>query len=138
MQRKTDFDKVGNCCSRNGFTLVEVLIAMVILSIGLLGMAGLLIGTIHTNKISRDMSIATVLAKTKIEELRRFSYIGLATQLTPKTEDYGTISEYPRFKRVTTLSSVSGAPKLYGARVAVFWGWQGTHFVEQKTILAGE
>lgn len=123
---------------KRGFTLIEVLIAMLILSIGMLGMAGLLMGTVTTDKISRDMSTATVLAKTRIEALRRLSYLGLQSQPASNTEDYGAISGYPRFRRVTTLSPVSGAAGLYDATVTVTWAWQGTHSVEQKTILAGE
>lgn len=140
MLRKAGLNQITNFrCSRQwGFTLLEVLVAMVVLSIGLLGMAGLLIGTIHTDKVSQDMSIATVLAKTKIEELRRLAYTGLQSQTSPATEDYGSIANHPRFKRETTLSSLSGAPGLFDATVTVSWGWHGPHTVVQKTILAGE
>lgn len=140
MHRKTDLNQETYCNynKKYGFTLLEVLIAMIILSIGLLGMAGLLIGTVNTDKISQDMSVATVLAKTKMEELRRLAYTGLQGRASLDTEDYGSITNYPRFKRVTALSPVSGVPGLYAATVTVSWGWLGIHSVEQKTILAGE
>ena len=119
-----------------GFTVLEVLIAMIILSVGLLGTAGMLLGTINSNKVSQDMSIAAVLAKAKIEELRRLSYLQLQSSASSETED--PVTDYPRFKRVSTLNNVSGTSRVYDATVTVSWGWKGIHHVAQKTILAGE
>ena len=48
--------------SHNGFTLIEVLVAIVILSVGLLGMASLTVAIIQGNKFSNDLTTATTLA----------------------------------------------------------------------------
>lgn len=58
----------------NGFTLVELLITLVVLSIGLLGLAGFQTQMIHANTFSRDMTIANNIGTDLIEEAKGMSY----------------------------------------------------------------
>ena len=60
-----------------GFTLLEVLVAMVILAVGLLGMASLSIGIIKGNSFSKEISSATTCAREKMEEVEQ---LGLPTR----------------------------------------------------------
>jgi type IV pilus assembly protein PilV len=53
-----------------GFTLLEVMIALVILAIGLLGLAGLQIIAIKGNSFGQQMTVASTLAQNQLEELR--------------------------------------------------------------------
>jgi type IV pilus assembly protein PilV len=53
-----------------GFTLVEILITVVVLSIGLLGLAGLQISGLRANMSSEARSKATLLANDIIERMR--------------------------------------------------------------------
>ena len=53
-----------------GFTLIEVLIAMAILTIGLLAVATMQVSAIHGNKMGNEISRATFLAQDKLEELK--------------------------------------------------------------------
>jgi len=53
-----------------GFTLVEVLIALVILAFSLLGMAGLMATTTHNNSYGGHLTEAATLAEDKLEQLR--------------------------------------------------------------------
>ena len=59
---------------QDGFTLIEVMASMIILAIGVLGLAPLIIATIQGNSFGDDMTRATLLAQSKIEELRNISY----------------------------------------------------------------
>jgi type IV pilus assembly protein PilV len=54
----------------SGFTLVEILITVVVLSIGLLGLAGLQISGLRANMSSEARSKATLLASDIIERMR--------------------------------------------------------------------
>ncbi|MFS2099249.1 type IV pilus modification protein PilV [Variovorax sp. Varisp85] len=53
-----------------GFTLVEVLVSIVVLSFGLLGMVGLQAGSLQANRDARLQSTAVVLARELAEMMR--------------------------------------------------------------------
>ncbi len=57
-----------------GFTLVEILIAMTIFSIGILGVVALQVSSIQGNSFSRCTSEATALGQGKIEDLMGRDY----------------------------------------------------------------
>ncbi len=68
-----------------GFTLIEILVSLVILSVGLLGLWSLHISAIHGNSFSQYMREASSLANQKIEELRAADFTSLANgQDTPQ------------------------------------------------------
>ncbi len=56
-----------------GFTLVELLVALVILSVGLLAVARMSITYVKANTFSHVMSAATVFAQEKMEQLRSYA-----------------------------------------------------------------
>lgn len=53
----------------NGFTLLEVIIAMAILSISLVAIAGINSGAIDAHVFSKKLTIATLLARSKMSDL---------------------------------------------------------------------
>ena len=57
-----------------GFTLVEVVVAMMIGTIGLLALAGVLVKVMQSNQRATDISIATALARQKIEQTKLMQY----------------------------------------------------------------
>jgi Tfp pilus assembly protein PilV len=63
---------VRNLGSPAGFTLAEVLIAMFILSVGLIAMAVLVAQTLGGTERARDLGLATTLASEKLEDLNRW------------------------------------------------------------------
>ncbi len=54
-----------------GFTLLEVMITVVILAIGLLGLASLQVMAIKGNSFGQQMTVASTLAQNQLEQLRR-------------------------------------------------------------------
>jgi len=56
--------------AQKGFTLVEVLVTIVVVSIGLLGLAGLQINGLRANMSSETRSKATLLANDIVERMR--------------------------------------------------------------------
>jgi type IV pilus assembly protein PilV len=60
--------------NQKGFSLIEVMIALIILAVGLLGIAGLQITSIKGNSFSRYMTQASILAQNKLENLRNLPF----------------------------------------------------------------
>ena len=60
--------------SERGFTLVEIMVATVILSIGLLASASMQLSAVHVNSSANSMTAATNLAQSSLEELMAFQY----------------------------------------------------------------
>ena len=127
-----NFMNMFNTRNNNGFTLMEVLVAMVILTVGLLGMAALITGIINSNKLSNRISTATVLAQDKMEGL---SYSGTPTSDTTTTEPYNSITNYSLYKRVTSTEVANPAAGMKTITVTAYWE-SDAHSVELKTILA--
>ena len=124
--------------NNKGFTLMEVLVAMVILTVGLLGTAALITGIISSNKLSNRISTATTCAQDKMEDIRRKGYAGVGAidDLNPY-EDEDPVTGYSKFRRVTFIKGV-GTPAVSGLKsitVTVSWD-SNAHSVELKTILA--
>ncbi len=60
--------------TEKGFTLSEVLVAVVVLSLGLLGLARMHIAAIQVNTIASRLTQATTLAQDRTERLMAVSY----------------------------------------------------------------
>ena len=66
-----------------GFTLVEVVFAMFVLTVGLVAMAQLLAISVRMHQLSRNTEIATQLAERKFEELMKLNFdTAAAVQVT--------------------------------------------------------
>jgi len=68
-----------------GFSLIEVLIALVILSISLLALAGLMVYTTKSNSWGGHMTEATTFAQDTLERLRVIPWANLVTGAEPAT-----------------------------------------------------
>ena len=116
---------------QDGFTLIEVLIAIVILSAGLLGMASLTIGIIRGNKLSNDLTMATTLAQDKMEEIRSYAYANVVSETKA-----ACAAPYAAFRREVAVVTDAPAPGMKTVTVKVCWGPSDAHNVEPKTILS--
>ena len=68
-----------------GFTLLEVLVALVFLAVGLLALAGLHVTSLRGNNFSHHLSLATVVAQDRLEFLKNLSLDD--NRLVPKKYD---------------------------------------------------
>jgi len=64
-----------------GFTLIEIIVAMMILSVAVLGMASVLAGTSRRHEQSVSHGELTAAAESKLEELRSASAAGIPDEL---------------------------------------------------------
>ena len=62
-----------------GFSLIEILIALVILSISLLALAALMVTTTQNNSFGGHMTEAATFAQGKLEELRATSWVAITS-----------------------------------------------------------
>ena len=135
MKTESDAKNLTAENENEGFTLIEILIAMLILSVGILGMAALTVGIINGNKLSNNLSAATTLAQDKMEDVRRLGYTGTSATTATDTENYSSITGYATFKRVVVTTVDSPAPGMKTITITTYWDSDG-HSVELKTILA--
>lgn len=64
----------GTGSREDGMALMEVLIAVGVLTVGLLGSAQLLVVTTHTHMLARETTDATQLTQAKVEELMKANF----------------------------------------------------------------
>ena len=65
-----------------GFTLIEVLVALVILAISLLALAGLMNTTTKNNALGGRLTEAATFAQDKLEELRAYRWDSIPLNVT--------------------------------------------------------
>ena len=115
--------------NNSGFTLIEVLIAMTILSIGLLGTAALITSVIRGNQVSNRVTTATTLAQDKMEDIKRLGYLNAVSEakafLQPPDD------KYEREVIVTPNSPSNG---MSAVTVKVYW--ESTKSISLQTILS--
>lgn len=104
-----------------GFTLIEVLIAMVIFSVGFLGLSAITMTTIRGLSFSNKLTTATTLAQDKLEEIKMAGYRNALTTNYP-AEAYNTIPDYPQFQRTVIINPDTPVPDVKTVIVMVSWG----------------
>jgi prepilin-type N-terminal cleavage/methylation domain-containing protein len=119
--------------NHNGFSLIEVLIALIVLSVGLMGTSKVMLSTMTSNNLNRQHTRATALVQDQIERLQRGGYAALVAGTT--TEDYGTIAGQPQYKRITTVVDNSPVTNLRTVTVEMRWGGD-KHRLASTTLLA--
>jgi type IV pilus assembly protein PilV len=87
--------------NEKGFTLIEVMISMVILAIGILGLAPLMVLSIYSNTYSQDLTQATAVAQDRIEQLKNAPNFAVI----PYTDS--TLNIYGTYKRVIVVDDAS-------------------------------
>jgi type IV pilus assembly protein PilV len=75
----------------NGFTLIEILISIVILSISLLALAGLMATTTRNTSLGGHITEAATFAQDRLEELRVTPWATIATGNDTKTGSTGIV-----------------------------------------------
>ncbi len=121
--------------NENGFTLLDNLISLSILSVVMLGLVGLATIVITGNATSKSRTVALTLAQDKIEDTRRSGYNYLLTANTTVTEPYNSIIGYPLFKRVTVTQVNTPGIGMQTMTVTVYWD-SDAHSVTLSMLLA--
>lgn len=129
---------VSQISSRQGFTLIEVLIAIFLLVIALLGLLSLTTTVIKGNAFSKMTTMATTLAKDKLEDVKNKNYDNVVSA-TDYAASSGTVSGSSSgafYIRNCTVTPDSPAANMKSVNVQVSWMWSGTtHNVSASTII---
>ena len=122
---------------QGGFTLIEVLVTMMILTIGLLGTAGLTTGVIRGNFFSKNITSGTVIAQTQLEAVQNKGYTNATTTNFPATAATVSMGGV-NFSRTTTITNNSPGTNMKTISVTVTWNEadNAARSVSLQTILA--
>lgn len=102
---------------QKGFTLIEIMIAVTLLSIGILGMAGLTVGIMRGNSMSNQVTTATALAQAQMEDVKRLGYNGVSDS----AEAYSAITGFPLYRRDTVIDVDTPNVGMKTVIITVFW-----------------
>ncbi len=120
--------------SQQGVSLLEILIAMAVVFLALLGFAGFSV-VAHTGmSASQKMTRAVTLAQEKMEDIQREGVPPDLTGALNISEPYGSISGAPHHQRILTMTPDDPMPGLHTVTVDVQWD-NGAHAISLKTYL---
>jgi len=115
-----------NNANERGFTLVEVLVATVILTVGLVAMAELMAITLRMQMLGKNETAAIRLVQSKIDELVAVSFSDAATSASVAiggslTSDVATYNDAPvsGFKRRWQIAAIAGETRVRTLTVTV-------------------
>lgn len=105
----------------SGFTIIEALIALLILSFAILGIFRIHLQSVKTTAFNRRMMTAVQFARSGIELMRSQRYPATGSS----TDDSGNALDFSgmdlNLLRITTISTVPGIRKTRKAHVEVGW-----------------
>lgn len=126
LRRPTGSRRWQKKCDQIGFSLIEVLVAIIILSIGMLGAVGMQSAALKANKESKNQSVAVTFARDLGERMRGNHTIAIKTTVADNPFLFDTT--------LTTTSSVAsfsvncfttGCPVPKDAAIWDVAEWQG-------------
>jgi len=98
----------------NGFSLIEVMVAVLILSVGILAVSKLQTSLIRSGSDANQRSVAAGIVQKKIDDLRRFAYVNTSATLPalPEWEDLSvhalTSLKYPNSLSFANIATNQG------------------------------
>ena len=117
--------------SRRGFTLIEVVVAIVMLTFGVLASASLTAALMRSNRGVTNRTRAIETLRLKVEDLQSKRYFDIADG-----NDTATIGGIT-YNRSWTVAANAPAANLKTVTLTVTWGdRQGNHTITNKTIRA--
>ncbi len=119
-----------NCLKKsNGFTLVEVLVALIILSFSLLALAGLMVTTTKNNSFGSNMTEAATFAQDKLEELRAMRWEDIPEGPSSDQKSGSTGINYIR------NWSVAKKDVLKTIAISINWQDRANHSIKLTSVL---
>jgi len=117
-----------------GFTLLELTIAMGVLSVGLLAVATMVHTVMHSNRQSQHLTTAINLAQSKIDELRVADYAEIADDSEYDLDENENAGSGIFDRAVSVGENLT--PTMKTVTVTVSWGDPNPRHVTMGTIIA--
>lgn len=117
----------------DGFALIEILIGLIILSVGLLAIGGLQIAAVKGNFFSDNLSQASFLGQDRLEILKSLSFSHPAL-IIGHYNDCDTVIRGTVFSRRYTITHDPHNPKIRVIAVTVNWRDTAEHRIAFSTI----
>lgn len=139
-----------------GFTLLEIIIAMLLLSVAIFGLVGVTASVVKGNSLNRLMTAGTTIARDQMEAIKSQEYKNVSSSTS--YPDWLTVSGFPGFQRRWQAADIvvnnyctgsstpyvcctgTGAGSCANAKqinVEVRWQWQGNYRqVALNTLIA--
>ncbi len=117
----------------SGFTLIELMIAIAIITLGIFGVMSLILTVMKGNTLSERVTIATTIAQDKMEDFKRMDYDSVV-------DDSDTNTDYDvDFYWEADVEDDTPATDTKTITVDVYWdpaASSSAHNVEIKSIIA--
>ncbi len=125
-----------------GFTLIEIMIAVFVQAVALIGLAAVTTTTIKGNSFSKAITTATTLANDKLQDLKAKNFTGTSVDADLSSGSHTDAGNplqgiYNRNWTVADTAGGGGSIRYKTITVTVSWTWQGlSHSVQLQTIRA--
>lgn len=124
---------MGILRTAKGLMLTEILIAVVVFGIGVIGSTALTTMATNSSSSTKRRAIAIVLAQDRMESALQLGFVNLNNAAGSKA--YNSIAGYPAYRRVTTVTNDTPDQDMKTIAVQVFWD-ADVRSVTARTILS--
>lgn len=104
---------------KKGTTLLEVLVAMVILAFGVLSLAPMIVISMYGNSYSNQVTVADAIAQDRLEEIKTWSDVNPIPYSETISSIHGVFTRATLINDVTTDASIPNG--VYKIQVDVTW-----------------
>ena len=124
--------KAGFLSDDSGISFIDLMLALVVLTIGVLAMMDLQVIALRSNASSQNSATALALAETKMEAIKNTTFTSLATQAAATTTVQGVT--FTTTVTVTNNTPIAGAKKV---DITVTWSDKaGAHSIPLATVIS--
>ena len=109
---------------QSGFSILEVLVAIIILSIGMLGAVGMQTTAMQSNKEARNQAIASTLARELAEKMRGNHTVAIKTAAADNPYIFDTTLDTTTIATPTVNCFTAGCPTVKDAATWDVADWQ--------------
>ncbi len=124
---KRTVPKYRRTIGESGFTLIEVMIAILILAVGMLAMAMLQVTAIRGGSFSDEVTQASIFGQNKIEELRNTNYASINNGKDSVNSSTGITFTRTWTVKETPPPGTTGVPLSEMKSIVLKVSWLGPH-----------